>query len=149
MRILRVDESTAVEGVWRLFGPHLNRAGIARLLTNPTTHLLAAFSDEEDELGERDTPIGVVLGSEMIGADLSTEMFITFIAVQPMVQRLGVGAALIRSMLTVARDRGCARVRGTIAPDNVGAIRVMRTLGATTENVSINASWQLGGPNDP
>jgi ribosomal protein S18 acetylase RimI-like enzyme len=149
MRILRVDESTAVDGVWRLFGPHLNRSGIAGLLASPTSHLLAAFSEEDDELGESGTPIGVVLGSELIGADLSTEMFISFITVQPLVQRLGVGAALVRSMLEVASERGCARVRGTIAPDNVGAIRVMRTLGAATENVSINASWQLSSPQDP
>jgi ribosomal protein S18 acetylase RimI-like enzyme len=149
MRIVRVDECTAVDGVWRLFGPRLNRTGIATLLASPTTHLLAAFSDQDDELGEPGTPIGVVLGSELIGADLSTEMFITLIAVQPLVRRLGVGAALIRSMLALAQERGCARMRGTIAPDNVGAIRVMRTLGATTENVSINASWQLTGPSDP
>lgn len=149
MRIVRVDESTATDSVWRLFGPHLNRTGIPGLLASPTTHLLAAFSDEGDELGEPGTPIGVVLGSELIAADLSTEMYISFIAVQPPVRRLGVGAALVRSALAVARERGCARVRGTIAPDNVGAIRVMRTLGATTENISINASWQLTGPPDP
>ncbi len=148
MRIVRVDESTAVDGVWHLFGPHLNRTGIAGLFASPTTHLLAAFSDEDDELGEPGTPIGVVLGSELIGGDLSTEMFISFIAVQPLVQRLGVGAALVRAVLALARERGCARVRGTLAPDNVGAIRVMRTLGATTENISINASWQLTGPAD-
>jgi len=149
MRILRVKEATGVDAVWRLFGPGLNREGIPRLIDSPSSHLLVALSEEEDELGEPDTPIGVVLGSEVIGADLSTEMFISYIAVQPLVQRLGVGAALIRSMLAVAGERGCARVRGTIGPENVAAIHAMRNLGAATENVSINVSWQLSGTPDP
>ncbi len=150
MRILRVDESTASEAVWRLFGARLNRAGIPRLLADPTSHLLVAFSEEEDELGDPGTALGVVLGSELTGFDLSTEMFISFISVQPMAQRLGVGSALVRSMLARARERGCARVRGTIGPENVGAIRIMRKMGAATENVSINVSWQFAEvPPDP
>ena len=149
MRILRVEEKTGMEAVWRLFGPHVNREGIPRLLADPTSHLLVAFSEEEDELGDPGTPLGAVLGSELTGFDLSTEMFISFIAVQPMAQRLGVGSALVGSMLGLARERGCARVRGTIGPENVGAIRIMRKLGAATENVSINVSWQLSETGEP
>jgi len=143
MRILRAEKNTELDAVWRLFGPRVDRAGIPRLLANPTSHLLIAFSDEEDELGDTGSPLGVVLGSELTGYDLSTEMFISFIGVQPMAQRLGVGSALIRSMLALAEERGCARVRGTLGPENVGAIRIMRKMGAATENVSINVSWQL------
>lgn len=149
MRILRADEKTELNAVWRLFGPRVNPAGTTRLLATPTSHLLVAFSDEQDELGPAGTPLGVVLGSELTGFDLSTEMFISFIAVQPMVQRLGVGSTLIRSMLELARERDCARVRGTLGPENVGAIRIMRKLGAATENVSINVSWQLSEAADP
>lgn len=149
MRIRRADEKTELDAVWHLFGPRVNRAGIPRLLATPTSHLLVAFTDEEDELGPAGTPLGVVLGSELAGFDLSTEMFISFIAVQPMAQRLGVGSALIRSVLELARERGCARVRGTLGPENVGAIRAMRKLGAATENVSINVSWLLSEAPDP
>lgn len=149
MRILRADEETGLDATWRLFGPRINREGIPRVLADPTSHLLVAFSDEEDGLGEPGTPLGVLLGSEVTGFDLSTEMFISFIAVQPMAQRLGVGSALVHAMLELARDRGCARVRGTIGPENVGAIRIMRKLGAATENVSINVSWQLTAVPEP
>lgn len=149
MRILRADEETELDAAWRLFGSRINRAGIPRVLADPTRHLLVAFSEEEDGLGEAGRALGVLLGSEVTGFDLSTEMFISFIAVQPMAQRLGVGSALVRSMLTLARDRGCARVRGMIGPENVGAIRIMRKLGAATENVSINVFWQLTGVPEP
>jgi GNAT superfamily N-acetyltransferase len=137
-----------LDAAWHLFGPDVNRAGIPRLLAHPSSYLLVAFSDEEDELGDAGTPLGVLLGSEVTGADLATEMFITFIGVRPMAQRLGVGSALIRSMLALARDRGCSRVRGTIAPENAGALRVMRKMGAAAENVSINVSWQLTGASE-
>lgn len=148
MRILRAGGKTQLDAVWRLFGPRVNRAGIPRLLANPNTHLLIAYSEEGDGLAEPGTPVGVVLGSELTGYDLSTEMFISFIAVHPMAQRLGVGSALIRSMLELAAERGCSRVRGTLGPENVGAIRAMRKLGAATENVSIHVSWQLTGVPD-
>ena len=133
----------ASDAVWRLFGPRLNRAGIPRVLADPGSHLLVATSEEEDELGAPGTPIGLVLGSELTGPDLSREMFISFIAVQPLARRLGVGSELVRAMLALARERGCARVRGTITPENSGAMRVMRNMGAAAENVSINVSWQL------
>lgn len=149
MRILRARDGSGLDAVWRLFGPRVNRAGIPRLLATPTSHLLVAYSDERDELGDPGTPLGVVLGSELTGFDLSTEMFISYIAVRPMAQRLGVGSALIRSMLALARERGCARVRGTMEPENVGAIRAMRSMGAATENVSINVSWHLAEAPDP
>ncbi|MGH7921959.1 MAG: GNAT family N-acetyltransferase [Candidatus Dormibacteraceae bacterium] len=143
MRIRRIDDAAALKDALRVYGHEVTPLGAARLLTNPTCHVLVAYSEDRDELGTSGTPIGVVLATEVTARDLSVEMHIAWTAVQPIFRRLGVGSALVRAMLKLSRERGCALVRATIPPENQGGIHLMRAMGAAQEDVSINVSWEF------
>lgn len=143
MRIRRVEDAQALADALHVFERRVTPLGPARLLANPACHLLAAYSEDRDELGTTGTPIGLILASEVTGPDLTTEMHITWVAVQPLFRRLGVGSALTRAMFNLARARGCTAVRGTISPENRGGLHITRALGLAEENVSINVSWEF------
>ena len=135
MRIERIVDAAAVHLAADLFdGPPL-AAATEKFLTLPDHHLLFAF------LGDR--AVGMISGVEMTHPDKGTEMFVYELGVAPVARLQGVGTALVKALVEIARERGCYGMWVSTEVDNEAALATYRRAGATEETPFVLLNWDL------
>jgi ribosomal protein S18 acetylase RimI-like enzyme len=95
-------------------------------LAHDRNYLLLAYLDDE--------AAGFVRGTELRRLDgPARQMFLYEIGVAPEYQRRGVGAALIRALEQICRDRGFAEMFVFTNRSNVAAMRLYESTGGRVE----------------
>ncbi|MHB0893843.1 N-acetyltransferase family protein [Streptomyces sundarbansensis] len=109
----------------------------ARFLAADGHVLLIAYVDG--------VPAGFVSGIEMLHPDKGTEMCLYELAVDDPFRRRGVGRALTRALVDLARERGCYDVWVGVEPDNEAALATYRSAGAGDDGRFAMLVWEFGG----
>jgi len=107
-----------------------------RFLDEPTHHILIAY----DSAGQ---PAGFVSGVEVTHPDKGTEMFLYELAVDPPVQRRGVGIALVQALDALARERGCYGMFVFTDAENEAALATYARSGAKAPSSHLMFEWEL------
>jgi ribosomal protein S18 acetylase RimI-like enzyme len=140
MRIERVVDAAAVHRAADLFDSPPLAAATEKFLAHPDHHLLFAY--------DGDRAVGMISGVEMTHPDKGTEMFVYELGVAPVARLRGIGAALVRALADVARERGCYGMWVGTETDNEAAQATYRRAGATEETPFVLLNWDLA-PGDP
>ncbi|EWS91705.1 GNAT family N-acetyltransferase [Streptomyces filamentosus] len=109
----------------------------ARFLAAEGHVLLIAYVDG--------VPAGFVSGIEMLHPDKGTEMCLYELAVDDPFRRRGIGGALTRALVDLARERGCYDVWVGVEPDNEAALATYRSAGAGDDGRFAMLVWEFGG----
>jgi ribosomal protein S18 acetylase RimI-like enzyme len=89
---------------------------------------------------------GALVGTVMGGYD-GHRSWVYSLAVDPQVQRRGVGTVLMRHIERELAERGCPKVSLQVLVSNVGTVEFYKKLGyAVEERVSMGNSWLLPRP---
>ncbi|GID94942.1 GNAT family N-acetyltransferase [Amorphoplanes digitatis] len=135
MRIERVEDAAAVHSAADLFDEPPLAAATERFLASPDHHLLFAY--------DGDRAVGMISGVEMTHPDKGTEMFVYELGVAPAARLQGIGAALVRALADLARERGCYGMWVGTETDNEAAQATYRRAGATEEAPFVLLNWDL------
>ena len=135
MEIRRVTDPGAVLAAAELFDAPPVPEATDRFLASPTHHLLFAYE------GAR--AVGFVSGVETTHPDKGTEMFLYELSVAEDARRRGIGAALVRALAELARERGCYGMWVGVDPDNAAALATYRRAGARAEEAFTSLEWRL------
>ena len=135
MRIERAGSADAVAAVQPLFDRSLRPDAVERFLSDPTHHLLVAYS------GEAETATGFVSGVEMTHPDKGTEMFLYELAVEEASRNQGVGRSLVRSLADLARERGCYGMWVLTDDGNPAALRAYAAADGVREPEAVLFTW--------
>jgi ribosomal-protein-alanine N-acetyltransferase len=101
-----------------------NAAAFARLTSMPGVRAFVAFRKARGEAEAAARPIGLVVVRGAVD-----EAEIVTLGVCPEARREGVGARLLRSAMTAARDCGAAALHLEVAEDNVAGQALYRAAG--------------------
>ncbi|GGS31184.1 N-acetyltransferase [Streptomyces badius] len=113
----------------------------ARFLAADGHVLLIAYVDG--------VPAGFVSGIEMLHPDKGTEMCLYELAVDDPFRRRGIGGALTRALVDLAREQGCYDVWVGVEPDNEAALATYRSTGAKDEGRFAMLVWEFEGGTGP
>jgi ribosomal protein S18 acetylase RimI-like enzyme len=138
IRRLGPDDADAVVAAGALFDGAPDLAATERFLAEPTHHLLIAYA-------AGGAPVGFVSGVETTHPDKGTEMFLYELAVDEPVRRRGIGAALVRALEALARERGCYGMWVGVEPDNTAALRTYARAGAGPPAPHVSVEWAFIG----
>ncbi len=108
---------------------------VKRFLTDPTHHLLIAYSADE--------PAGFVSGVEVTHPDKGTEMFLYELAVDTAHRHHGIGTALVRALADVARKQGCYGMWVLVDDENAAAAATYRKADGDVESQPLMFSWRF------
>lgn len=128
-------DDTVVERAGHLFDKAPIPGATAAFLAAPNHHLLMAYVGGE--------PAGFVSGVETIHPDKGTEMFLYELGVDEAFRGRGVGAALVRALADLARERGCYGMWVLTDHDNEGAIATYRRAGAGNGSAQLMLDWRF------
>ncbi|MFJ2027830.1 GNAT family N-acetyltransferase [Streptomyces sp. NPDC087897] len=137
MDIRRATTVTELLAAGHLFDAPPREEWAARFLAADGHVLLIAYLD--------DVPAGFVSGIEMLHPDKGTEMCLYELAVDDPYRRRGIGTALTRALVELARARGCYDVWVGVEPDNEAALTTYRSAGAGDDGRFAVLVWELGG----
>ncbi|BFP55213.1 GNAT family N-acetyltransferase [Streptomyces sp. CMC78] len=90
-------------------------------------------------------PAGFVSGIEMLHPDKGTEMCLYELGVDEPFRRRGIGGALTRTLVDVARERGCYDLWVGVERDNEAALATYRSAGAAADGGFAMLVWEFGG----
>ncbi|MDX5577181.1 MULTISPECIES: GNAT family N-acetyltransferase [Streptomyces] len=90
-------------------------------------------------------PAGFVSGIEMLHPDKGTEMCLYELGVDEPFRRRGIGGALTRTLVDVARERGCYDLWVGVERDNEAALATYRSAGAAADGEFAMLVWEFGG----
>ncbi|MHB8588598.1 MAG: GNAT family N-acetyltransferase [Candidatus Dormibacteraceae bacterium] len=108
---------------------------LTRFLTDPTHHLLIAYS--------AGTPTGFVSGIEVTHPDKGTEMFLYELAVDTAHRHHGIGTALVRALADLAREHECYGMWVLVDDENAAAGATYRKAGGDVESQPLMFSWKF------
>jgi ribosomal protein S18 acetylase RimI-like enzyme len=108
---------------------------VARFLTDPTHHLLIAYSAQ--------IPAGFVSGVEVTHPDKGTEMFLYELAVDTAHRHHGIGTALVRALADLARKQGCYGMWVLVDDENAAAAATYRKADGDVESQPLMFSWRF------
>ena len=135
IRTLKPGEGPTIVAAGHLFDAPPDLATAERFLVTPGHHLLLAFVDE--------APTGFVSGVELTHPDKGTEMFLYELAVDEAFRRRGIGKALVKELLGIARAHGCYDQWVLTDDDNDAALATYRSTGTTDESSHVMLTWDL------
>ena len=135
IRAIQAGEGRLIVAAGHLFDTPPDPATAERFLVTPGHHLLMAY--------EGDEPAGFVSGVELTHPDKGTEMFLYELAVSERFQRRGIGKALVKALLQIARAGACYDVWVLTDADNEAALATYRTTGTTDESSHVMLTWDL------
>jgi ribosomal protein S18 acetylase RimI-like enzyme len=135
MEIRRVTDPGAVLAAAELFDEPPVPEATDCFLASPTHHLLFAYE------GAR--AVGLVSGVETTHPDKGTEMFLYELSVAEDARRRGIGAALVRALGELARERGCYGMWVGVDPGNAAALATYRRAGARAEEAFTSLEWRF------
>jgi ribosomal protein S18 acetylase RimI-like enzyme len=124
-----------VSGAAHLFDDTPQTAAVTRFLTDPTHHLLIAYSSE--------VPAGFVSGVEVTHPDKGTEMFLYELAVDTAHRHHGIGTALVRALADLARKQGCYGMWVLVDDENAAAAATYRKADGDVESQPLMFSWRF------
>ncbi|OCC08255.1 GNAT family N-acetyltransferase [Streptomyces sp. PTY087I2] len=137
MEIRPASTVTELLSAGHLFDAPPREEWAARFLAADGHVLLIAYVDG--------VPAGFVSGIEMLHPDKGTEMCLYELGVDDPFRRRGIGAALIRALVDVARERGCYDLWVGVERDNEAALATYRSAGATADGEFAMLVWEFGG----
>ncbi len=135
IRAIQAGDGAAIVAAGDLFDSLPARAVSERFLTTPGHHLLIAYEDDQ--------PAGFVSGVELSHPDKGTEMFLYELAVAEPFQRRGIGKALVKALLEIARQGACYDMWVLTDADNEAALATYRTTGTSPESSHVMLTWDL------
>ena len=135
IRRLTPADVDAVLAAAALFDSAPTAEWAAQFLTREGHHLLIASVD--------DVPAGFVSGVETIHPDKGTEMLLYELGVDEPYRRRGIGRALSRQLLAIARERGCYGMWVPLELDNEAAVATYRSAGADEPEGAVTMTWSL------
>lgn len=136
IRELAPDDVEVVMAAPHLFDEPPRREWSESFLRRDGNHLLVAYVDDE--------PAGFVSGVEVLHPDKGVEMMLYELGVDEAFRRRGIGAALVRALVDVARRLGCRTVWVLTEPDNDPALATYRAAGFTGPETSSVLEHPLG-----
>jgi ribosomal protein S18 acetylase RimI-like enzyme len=136
IRRLGPGDEAAVRAAGALFDTPPDGEATRRFLREPGHHLLVAF----DTGG---VAVGFVSGVETTHPDKGTEMFLYELGVAEPVRRRGIGAALVRALRALARERGCHGMWVGVDPGNTAALRTYARAGAGEPVPCVTLEWAV------
>ncbi|MEV4949722.1 GNAT family N-acetyltransferase [Streptomyces sp. NPDC053755] len=107
-----------------------------RFLAAPGHLMLIAYAEDG-------FPAGLVSGIEMLHPDKGTEMCLYELSVDERYRRRGIGGALTRALVAVARERGCYDAWVGVDTDNDPALATYRSTGAADDGVFAMLTWEF------
>jgi ribosomal protein S18 acetylase RimI-like enzyme len=135
IRAIQPGDGAAIVAAGDLFDALPELATSDRFLSTPGHHLLIAYEDDQ--------PAGFVSGVELSHPDKGTEMFLYELAVAEPFQRRGIGKALVKALLEIARERACYDMWVLTDADNEAALATYRTTGTSAESSHVMLTWDL------
>ncbi|MFQ6851335.1 GNAT family N-acetyltransferase [Streptomyces sp. 35M1] len=93
-------------------------------------------------------PAGFVSGIEMLHPDKGVDMCLYELGVDEPFRRRGIGRALSRALVDLARERGCYDLWVGVEPDNEAALATYRSAGAAADEEFATLVWEFGGERD-
>ncbi|MFH8435834.1 GNAT family N-acetyltransferase [Streptomyces sp. NPDC018007] len=141
MDVRRATAVTELLAAGHLFDAPPREEWAARFLAADGHALLIAYVE--------DVPAGFVSGIEMLHPDKGTEMCLYELAVDGPYRRRGIGTALTRALVELARERGCYDVWVGVEPDDEAALATYRSAGAGDDGRFAMLVWEFGdGPQE-
>jgi ribosomal protein S18 acetylase RimI-like enzyme len=135
IRRLEPGDEAVVERAAVLFDDLPLPDATARFLAEPGHHLLIA---------ERDgATVGFITGVETVHPDKGAEMFFYELGVDEPARRQGVGHALVKALVDLARSRGCYGMWVLTDADNDAALATYGSAGAVVEGDQVMLGWNL------
>jgi ribosomal protein S18 acetylase RimI-like enzyme len=128
-------DAKRVKEAAHLFDNALVPDAVKRFLTDPTHHLLIAYS--------ADVPAGFVSGVEVTHPDKGTEMFLYELAVDNAHRHHGIGTALVRALADLARKQGCYGMWVLVDDENAAAAATYRNADGDVESQPLMFSWRF------
>ncbi len=116
-----------------LFDGPADERSTRRFLNKDGHHLLVAY--------EQDHPAGFVSGVEVTHPDKGTEMFLYEIAVEEKFRRRGLGRALVETLASLAKERGCYGMWVLTDPENKAALATYEHSGGSAETDQVVVVW--------
>ena len=116
-------------------------AAATRFLNSEDHHVLVAY--------DGDSVAGFVTGVELTHPDKGTEMFLYELGVDTAFRGQGCGAALVRALAALARERECYGLWVLTDDDNEAALATYRAAGATRTSPSVMLSWDFDPSDSP
>ncbi|MFE2975210.1 GNAT family N-acetyltransferase [Streptomyces sp. NPDC059258] len=120
----------------RLFDAPPREEWAARFLAADGHVMLIAYVDG--------IPAGFVSGIEMLHPDKGTEMCLYELGVDEPFRRRGIGKALTRALVDLARERDCYDVWVGVEPDNEAALATYGAAGARDDGRFAMLVWEFG-----
>jgi ribosomal protein S18 acetylase RimI-like enzyme len=133
IRALGPGDDAAVAEAGHLFDNAIDSDATARFLTEADHHLLVAFDNER--------PVGFISGVELTHPDKGTEMFLYELDVDESARRRGIGTALVKALITLARERGCYGMFVFTDDDNPAARATYRRAGGREVSRQLMVEW--------
>jgi len=137
IRRLGPGDEDAVLAAGALFDEPPRPGATRRFLGEPNHHLLFAL----DAAGGA---LGFVSGVETTHPDKGTEMLLYELGVDEAVRRRGIGRALVRALLALARERGCYGMWTGTEATNDAALATYASAGAAASQDTVILAWELG-----
>jgi len=134
-------DERAIEGVGACFDGPVQAAAATRFLNAEGHHILVAYDGE--------TLVGFVSGVEMTHPDKGTEMFLYEMGVGVNFRGRGYGAALVKALADLARERQCYGMWVLTDEDNDAALATYGAAGAARESTPVMLSWTFEGGDAP
>lgn len=135
LRWVGAADEDAVVAAAPLFDHNPRRTWTRRFLAQPEHHLCIAYVEGE--------AAGFVSGVELTHPDKGTEMFLYELGVDERFRGRGIGTALVRALVQLARDRGCYGMWVLSDSDNPAALRTYRSAGATGHSAQVMLDWRF------
>lgn len=133
---LRREDVERVLAAAELFDYPPTEEFTGRFFSEPGHHLLVAFEGDQG-----DEAAGFVSGVEVAHPDKRVEMFLNELAVREASRGRGIGAALVRALADLARERGCAGMWVLTDADNEAALATYRAAGAGSPSGQVMLEW--------
>ncbi|MBT2441178.1 GNAT family N-acetyltransferase [Streptomyces sp. ISL-36] len=137
MEIRRATTVAELLAAEHLYDGPPRAAWAERFLTAPGHLMLIAYAEDG-------FPAGLVSGIEMLHPDKGVEMCLYELSVDEAYRRRGIGRALTKALVAVARERGCYDVWVGVDTDNEAALRTYRSAGAADGGVFAMLEWRFG-----
>ena len=134
--IERIDDPRLIAAASHLFDGAAKGDATQRFVDEPGHHILLALDDDR-------RPVGMVTGVETTHPDKGTEMFLYELAVDEGSQRQGVGAALVRALADLARQKGCYGMWVLTDDDNAAALATYTAAGADEQSRHVMLTWNF------
>ncbi|MEO8328730.1 MAG: GNAT family N-acetyltransferase [Candidatus Nanopelagicales bacterium] len=135
-RITEVTRLAEIDAAQHLMDGPMKAAAANKFLEESNHHLLLAYSDTDELL-----PVGMVSGVETTHPDKGTEMFLYELSVDESSRRQGVGAALVKALAKLGKERGCYGMWVLTDSDNDAALATYRSGGGEGPTSHVMIAW--------